>query len=179
MSEDRFLTAREILCIPEKDLPLIVLSRNYYSHFATEIGQTTKSLWNHFMWMIHPGKFATQDWIFHEVPVVDYLDGSYNLKFWTCSIWNSVRRLLLIRTIEDYLKLPWYRRQYDVLQILGIKLHIRKLQLPFWKICSDWADEIGVVDPRFIGHHMTPGEVNEWCKKTGDYVVYGKHVPND
>ncbi len=176
---DRLLTIDEVMNIPETDLPLIVLSRNYYSHFATEISEFQGSIWNHFMWAIHPGKVVTQGFLFKDVDFKNYLTGKHQLKFWTSSKWTSIRRLLLTRTLEDCLNQPWYLRRYDFLQILGIKLHIRKLQIPWLKICSDWADEIKLMDKTFLGEHMTPGEVNEWCKKQDTYSVYGRFYPND
>jgi len=177
--ESRFLSYGEILCIPESDLPLIVLSRNYYSLFATEISVFDHSIWNHFMWMIHPGKLVTQNIFLQEVPISTYLEGKHNLKFWTCDRWRNINKLLLIRTIEECLAKPWYMRRYDVLQLVGIKLGIRKLHIPWMSICSDWADKILIMDNQFIGNHMTPGEVNTWCKNTEGYVEYGKFVPND
>lgn len=176
---DRVLLYDEVINIPEEDLPLMVLSRNYYSHIATEITEFQGSVWNHFMWMIHPKKVVSQDMLLHEIGIENYLQGKHQLKFWASSKWGSINRLLLVRTLEDCLKKPWYKRRYDVLQILGIKLHLRKLQIPWMRICSDWADELKLMDKNFIGEHMTPGEVNEWCKKQETYSVYGKFYPND
>jgi hypothetical protein len=131
------------------------------------------------MWMVHPGKVISQNIILQEVPILSYMEGEYNLKFWTCTRWENINKLILIRAMEECLCKPWYKRRYDVLQILGIKLGIRKLQIPWMNICSDWADKISIMDNQFIGNHMTPGEVNTWCKNTEGYVEYGKFVPND
>jgi hypothetical protein len=120
-----YLDRKDVLGIKPEFLPLAVLSRGYYSHFATEISIFEHSIWNHFMWMIHPGMFATQDLLFHEVPAEEYLNGRYQLKFWTSLSWSIESRGKLIRTLEIELKKPWYLRQYDWLLILGIKFHLR------------------------------------------------------
>jgi hypothetical protein len=175
----RYLTREDVLNVPPECLPLAVLSRGYYSHFATEISQFQKSVWNHFMWMIHPGKLVTQDALFHEVPAEEYLTGRYQLKFWTSFHWTAEGRVRLARALEEALTRPWYKRQYDFLQILGIKLRLRQLQIPGLKICSDWANYTEILDPDFQGNHLTPGEVDEWFAKNEKYMVYGKFYPED
>lgn len=178
-NKSRLLTVSDVLIIPKEDLPLMVLSRNYYSRIATEISIFDRSLWNHFMWMAHPGKVVTQDMLLREVPIINYLNGKHSLKFWTCSSWPTLGKLAIIKTLEYHLSLPWYKRRYDILQILGIKLHLRRLQIPWLNICSDWADVASLADKRFNKKYITPGEVNEWCKSTEGYIEYGKFFPND
>lgn len=171
----------DVMNIKQDQLPLLVLSRSYYSHFATEISIFDKSVWNHFMWMIHPGKLVSQDAIFHEVPAEDYLSGKYQLKFWTSRSWSAQSRLTLIDALEDELAEPWWKHRYDVMQIIGIKLHIRMLQIPWMRICSDWADYIKVLDKEFAGKHLTPGEVDRWCRDQMQrgYEVSGRYYPLD
>jgi hypothetical protein len=173
-----YLDREDVLNIKEEFLPLAVLSRNFYSHFATEIGQFDKSVWNHFMWMIHPGKFVSQDWLFHEVPAEKYLEGKHMLKFWHSPTWAVPDRLSLIADLEACLKQPWYKRSYDFLQLIGIKIGLRKLNLPWLRICSDWADRFKKVDKDFEGKHLTPGESNKWCEnRCPPYEVFGRYYP--
>ena len=176
---DNWLTKEQVLNIPAKDLPLVVLSRGFYSRIAVEISRFDHSLYNHFMWMIHPGKFVSQDFLFREVPAKDYLQGKHQLKFWYSRSWLPQKKLMVIDAIEDELKKHWIKRRYDFLQIIGIKLHIRQLQIPWLHICSDRADYLKILDSRYQGKHLTPGEVNEWFKKCSGNEVYGKHTPDD
>lgn len=174
-----YLDKEEVLNLKKEDLPLIVLSRNYYSRIATEISVFDHSVWNHFMWMVHPGKIITQNWTFKEVPVEEYLKGQHQLKFWSSPSWSAQSRLMLQNQLEEELKKPWWKHRYDVLQIVGIKLHIRMLQIPWMKICSDWADCIKVLDKEFAGKHLTPGEVDRWCREQKNYQVFGRYFPLD
>ena len=177
-----YFDREDVLNIKQEDLPLIVLSRNYYSHFATEISVFDHTLWNHFMWMVHPGKFATQGVAFHEVPADQYLDGTYQLKFWSSKSWSAQSRILLQKQIEKELAEPWWKHRYDVLQILGIKLHLRMLQISWMQICSDWAEYIRTLDDEFRENsHRTPGEVDRWCLNQSHrgYDVFGRYYPLD
>lgn len=176
---DNWLTKEQVLNIPKNDLPLAVLSRGFYSHFATQISIFQRDLYNHFMWMVSPGKFVSQDFLFHEVSAEEYLQGEHQLKFWRGKNWSKVHKLKLISEIEEWLKKSWWKRRYDVLQLFGIALHIRQLQVPWLHICSDWAGMVNILDPSFPDGHLTPGEVNEWFKRNNNYEVYGKFTPDD
>jgi hypothetical protein len=132
------------------------------------------------MWMIHPGKFLSQDLILHEVPAEKYLKGEHQLKFWSSSEWTKNDRRLLIEDLENELKKPWWNHRYDVLQLIGIKFHLRLLQIPWMRICSDWGDRLKIVDPSFTGCHLTPGEINRWCdgREIDGYVAL-RYYPED
>ena len=64
-----FTSIDEVAAIPAKDLPLMVLSSNQRSFLSYAICARTSGQYNHFMWMIQPGQFATQDWWYRQVPV--------------------------------------------------------------------------------------------------------------
>ena len=180
MNNINWLTKEQIMNIPKEHLPLFVLSRYYFSRFATEISIFDRSLWNHTLWMIHPGKFVSQDFLFREVPAEKYLSGEHQLKFWHSLSWLPQKRLMVIDAMEEELKKNWFFRRYDFLQIIGIKLHLRQLQIPWLHICSDRADYLKILDSRYReGMHLTPGEVNEWFKKCSGNSVYGKFTPDD
>jgi hypothetical protein len=181
MKNDRiYFTKEEVLNITQDQLPLAVLSRNYYSNFAAEISRFDRSVWNHFMWMIHPGKFVSQDWVLHEVPAENYMKGEHQLKFWSSVNWREEDRRSLVRNLEDELSEPWWKNRYDVLQLLGIKFHIRGLQIPWMRICSDWGDRLKIVDRDFIGCHLTPGEINRWFEGRANLgYVAGRYYPED
>jgi len=175
----KYLTKGDVLNIPAECLPLAVLSRGYFSHFATEISIFEHSVWNHFMWMIHPGKFLTQDWILHEVPAENYLQGKHQLKFWHSTFWSDPRREMLIKALEKEVAKPWWSHRYDLLQLIGIRTGIRQLQIPWMRICSDWADFILLLDDAYEGKHLTPGEVNRWFESQPKYQPFGRFYPED
>jgi len=175
----KFLTKEEVLKITQEQLPLAVLSRNYYSTIAAEISCFDKTVWNHFMWMVHPGKFLTQDWILHEVPAEIYLQGKHQLKFWFSPFWPDSRRAMLIAALEKEVEKPWWKHRYDLLQLIGIRTGIRELQIPWMRICSDWADFILLLDDNYEGKHLTPGEVNRWFEGQPNYCPFGRFYPED
>jgi hypothetical protein len=87
-------------------------------------------------------------------------------------------RVKLIRTLEDELLKPRFKRQYDWLQILGIKFHLRQLNIHGPRICSDWPNFTGIIDPDFKGQHLTPVGVDQWFSGNDKYLVYGKFNPD-
>lgn len=160
--EKKYLNKKDVLCITQDQLPLAVLSRNYQSLFAAKISAFDKSVWNHFMWMVHPGKFLSQDWTLHEVPAENYLQGKHQLKFWNSPNWTTARKKILIAALEKEVAEPWWKHRYDILQLIGIRIGLRQLEIPWMQICSDWADFISLVDDNYEGKHLTPAEVNRW-----------------
>ena len=176
---DRYLTKLEVENIPQKDLPLIVLTDNAYSFFAWAIREHCHGVYNHFALMIHEGKFATQDMLFREVPSKDYLKGKHRLKFIHCPLWLPYKKRIFTEMINDELNRHWFHRRYDFLQLIGFLTGIRKLQIPWLRVCSDWADYIKVMDSNFpTGQHLSPIEINEYTKTHGNYKVYGRYVPD-
>ena len=172
------VTREQILAIPQEKLPLLVVSRNLYSHLATEIVRQRGGPYNHYMMMIHPKKVASQDLLFREIPINNYLKGEHLLKLWSCPYWLGIKRQRFIREIEEGLKKPWWLRGYDWLQILGYKLHLEKwIQLPILKVCSSWGDKIRILDSAYDLDNPTPEAINEWCKTQQGYKSF-KFIPD-
>jgi len=89
---DRITTnPNDVLTISKADLPLMVFSDNMRSFLSWGIKAHEHGCYNHFMWMIEPDKFISQDWILHEVPVEEYLKGKHRLKFVRGTNWNFIQ----------------------------------------------------------------------------------------
>jgi hypothetical protein len=172
------LTRQQVLNIDWSAFPLLVLSDNIRSTVAARIKSITKASYNHFMWRIAPGFFCTQDWILRSVPVSGYLD-AHRLKFWHNPNWTSDEKWLIINALRSDIRAPWWQRLYDPLQIIGLRLGLRWLQIPgVSRICSDHGDKLRLVDPGYNLVHPSPKEINDYCKSNPKYEVYGRYSPD-
>ena len=170
-----WLTKDEILNIPQEDLPLLVLSDNVRSFWSYAIKAHQRGSYNHLTWMASPGFLISQDWILHRVPVDKYLDGGHRLKFWTGKNWSAEGKAALCDHLNSQPDWPILKRLYDPIQILGIFIGLRWLQIPGFPICSDHADLIHMVDPAWQHRqHLSPPEVNRLLKQSANGRVYGR-----
>lgn len=176
-SSRRFLTEKQLSRIPRKDLPLLLLSDNQRSWISTAIKRHQEGYYNHLMWMHEPGYVVSQGWTIKEEPIDKYLL-THRLKFWTCNAWSVEDRLVIRKYLFGLTRLPWYKRMYDPLQILGKWIGLNWLQIPGnMRICSDHADILAVVDLNWaVGLHLSPPEVNRKMIESDRYRVYGRYV---
>ena len=174
--QNRLLTIDDIMGI--ELFPMIVFSDALFSWIGTAIKQHQAWSYNHAMWLKAPGVLASQDATFKQVPVTEYLQGEHRLKFWTNPLWSEEDRGKLLQAIEADLQLPWYRRLYDPLAIIGQALHMDWLQIPGVSICSDRAGYLSLVDPEYNLKHPDPADVNRWLDSRGIYDVYGRFIPD-
>jgi len=174
---ERWLSAQDVLNIPTKDLPLLVLSDNVRSFISWGIKAHESGMYNHLMLMIEPQLFATQNLMFCQEPVKNYLK-KHRLKFWHNPYWTNKERQALIRKVKKDLAQPWYKRIYDVVAIVGQAIHCESLQIPGIDICSDKAAYLKVVDPLYNLKHPSPPDVNRWMQKQTRYQVYGRYAPD-
>jgi len=171
-----FLSKKEILSIPADHLPLATLSYNHRSVIATLINIRRKSRYNHFMWMHKPGFFASQDLVYHEVPVKKYLK-SHELKLWYNPNWTNLERHKIKAKIDWWLKKPSYSTRYDWVAIIGQLVGLGKtINNPFTRICSDYGSFLKLVDPRYSLQSPAPDQVNRWLKNHSEYKVYGRYA---
>lgn len=180
MKMERITTdINEVLSIPKEDMPLMVLSDDLRSFIAWGIKHHEKGSYNHFMWAINPGKFVTQSWTFREVSMEKYLTGRHRLKFISSS-WNLYQKELIVNALKDNLSQSIFRRLYDPLQIVGIWLGIKWLQIPgHSRICSDFGGILKLTDPYYNLKHPSPTEVNRYTKNRQDtYSVYLRYIPD-
>jgi len=171
---------QKILDIPKEDLPLMVLSDNARSFFALLIRKHQKDCYNHFMFMISPGKFVSQDLTFREVPAENYLQGKHRLKFIRGSYWTQYHKVLIITKLRAMLLLPFWKRVYDPLQLIGIWLGIPWLQIPGPpRICSDYGFVLQETDDLYNLKHPSPTQINMFTKSHKDrYEVYMRFIPD-
>jgi len=177
---DRITTnPNDVLTISKADLPLMVFSDNMRSFLSWGIKAHEHGCYNHFMWMIEPDKFISQDWILHEVPVEEYLKGKHRLKFVRGTNWNFIQNTRIRIALRLALNKRWYKKLYDPLQILGIAVGFKWLQVPGLEICSDYGYVLKEINYNYDLVHPSPTEVNQYCKNNQDrYEVYLRYFPD-
>jgi hypothetical protein len=173
-----FLSRDDILAIPDELCPMIVMSDNLRSLFSWGIKVHSQGGYNHAMWLMPGGKFATQDSLFREVPVTDYFK-KHRLKLWHSPLWTREQRNKIMAGIYNDLDKPWYKRLYDPLAIVGQAICLDWIQTPGLDICSDKGKYIKIADPTYPLDHPDPEDINRWLESCGKrYQVYGRYVPD-
>lgn len=171
----RILTGDEILTIPKKDLPLLVLSFNYRNIISTLINIRKKSHYNHFMLYHRTGYFASQGTSFKSEPVENYLK-HHRLKFWYNPNWTEDDKVRMQNQIKKWLVMGTVRSRYDWIAIIGQLIGVYGLQNPYTRICSDYADVLESVDSDYNLRHPAPNDVNNWLSNNSQYQVYGRYI---
>jgi len=172
--------ALDVIRIPEKDFPFLALTDNMQSFFSAGIKLHEKGSYNHLMWYVAPNVFISQDWTLRRVPAKEYLSGNHRVKLITNPAWNIHERGLIKRYLNSEVGRPWYKRLYDPLQIVGLAVGLRWLQIPGRsRICSDYASVLRLVDENYDLEHPSPTEVNDYTKKNNHvYRVYMRFIPD-
>ena len=162
--------------IEQKDLPLLVLSDNLRSWVSARIKKHTHGSYNHLMWMVEPGKFISQNWMLQEQLIEKYFDG-YRIKLWHNPNWTSMQKIIITTMLANRVRAPWYKRLYDPLQIVGIRLGVRWLQIPGIRICSDHSDILKKIEPDWnFKTGPSPEEINRYLETRPEYKVFGRYM---
>ena len=171
----KILTSNEILNIPNKDLPLLVLSFNYRNVVSSLINMRKGSHYNHFMLYHKPRFFASQGASFKEEPVQNYMK-HHRLKFWYNPDWSNDDKQQMQNQIKKWLMMGTVRSRYDWMAIIGQLIGVKSFQNPYTRICSDYADVLETVDPNYDLKYPAPNDVNSWLMSQIKYKVYGRYI---
>ena len=176
------LTAEDVRKIPTSVMPLIVLSDNLRSFLSWGIKAHTKGCYSHVMMLIDTETLVSQDFpFFREVPVDKYLQGGHRLKFVGNSAWTNQQRLVMRLTAKRDARLPWWKRRYDLLGILGQFCGVESINVPWLNYCSEKvAGLIKIADPLLQMKHPSPDDMNWYMENNQNrgYYVYGRYAPD-
>lgn len=129
------------------------------------------------MIMIEPGYFVSQGLSYKKVPVEAYMKSNIRLKFWRFKTHNKEYNREIIEAVLKDLGLPWWKKRYDWLGIVGQFIPgrwTRKLNFMSRKYCSERvADYVRIIYPEFKNIHPTPSEINEFFKTKKEMVIKG------
>lgn len=162
-----------------EDFPLIVFSDHTSGVIEFLIKFRTKGTYNHVMIMRRPGFFASQGNTYSEVPIHRYMDKGNRLKFVEIAGLTPVQKELIKASIERKLKLPWYKKMYDWVGIVGQAIGIKEINICGLNYCSE--DVVCHLIP-LIEH--TEGQLKEAIASLpihgspDDLVEYFKLYPN-
>ena len=159
-----------------EDLPLICLSSHANNPIAWLIRLRTNSSYNHAMWLWRPGHFASQGLVFEDVPLQSYLRPKTKLKFWRIKNMTGAQKVNINDRIVKRINLPWWRRRYDFLGVLGQAVGLKFLNNPFTSYCSEViAADLSSIFSR-IPKHPSPEDLDTWFKAHPDLFEYVGHV---
>ena len=123
----------------------------------------TKGNYCHAMISRKPGWVCTQNDMFKEVPLSDYLTNTEGLKFWRIIGLTPDEFTLINSKIDADLNAPWYKRMYNYLGLFGQALHIPGISMPGQDICSQRDAEYLRLLPRLalvIPEHPSPAQLD-------------------
>jgi hypothetical protein len=165
--------------ITEADLPMVVFSSQAINFISWLIRWKTKGEYNHVMFMITPDTFASQGLTFDRVNIKEYLKPFNKMKFYKFKNLPAEKRIMLYDIINKRLALPWHKRRYDFLGIIGQALGIRWLNNPWMFFCSEQVvNDLKQAKIMELPAKANPEEINEMFKKRDDVEYYG-HWWND
>lgn len=157
--------------------PKLVFCDSAFGLFGFLIRRKTKGSYSHFMIEVGPGMVASQSFLFRLQDILDFK--FYHLKYVVGVHWTSEARQQIIDEINVRLKLPWYRKLYDIVGVLGHAIGLEKLNIPWLNFCSEWGRLVKIADPEFDLESPTPTDINEWTKARKDkYKVVGRYTPD-
>jgi len=173
--------------IKQEDLPLIVLSDKTSGVFSSFIKIWTKGYYNHIMWLHQEGLLASQGNTYSEVGLDRYMGPGMRLKFWKVKELTAVQGRLILTSIKQKLALPWYKKLYDWVGIIGQTIKIKVLSTPGLDYCSeDVPEHLKKLIP-YLGDenlkkvlinlptHGSPADLNRYFKENEEHFeMYGK-----
>lgn len=119
------------------DWPMICFSDHTSGLIEYAIKIRTRGIYNHVMWTIRPGYFVSQGNTYSEAKMERYMKKGNRLYFFKVVGLTEEQRALIKRSIERKLALPWYKKMYDWVGILGQAIGIKKLNIEGLNYCSE------------------------------------------
>jgi hypothetical protein len=116
--------------------PVIVFSDHSTSLISYLIKLRTKGTYNHVMTLISDNLVASQDVVFAEKDVKRYMNRKTRLLFVEMLISDEQKREYM-RSVEEKLALPWWKRRYDWYGILGQAVGITSFNSDKLNYCSE------------------------------------------
>lgn len=175
-------------------LPCFVFSDETSGLIEFLIKFRTKGDYNHVMLQCRPGFFASQGNTYSEAPLSRYMNKGKRLKYVEVLGLTPVQKKLVVASVNKKLALPWYRKLYDWLGIVGQATGLPWLNTPGLNYCSEDAPshfmfmaQLGLddADPKKaillgMGGHKSPQGLNEYMKKYPNvFHVVGKWEADD
>jgi hypothetical protein len=124
---------REIL---SNNMPLIVFSDHTSGLIEWVIKMRTKGLYNHVMLAMSKGKFVSQGNTYSEIGMERYMGRRNRLLFIEVLGLTNTQKKQMYTSVYSRIKLPWWKKGYDWLGIVGQAIGIKSLQIKGLNYCS-------------------------------------------
>jgi hypothetical protein len=177
----------KINSIPEMDFPLIVFSDHTSGLIAALIKTRTDATYNHVMWAVEPGMFASQGNTYSKVPFKRYMQRTSRLKFVKVIGLTAIQKRIILTSINRKLALPWYKKLYDWFGIFGQAVGIKSINVNGLNYCSedvalhltsivDYVADVAFYEAlSLVPLHGSPEDLNAYFKKYPKYfATYGR-----
>ena len=162
-------------------LGALVLTDNLWSFMSWRIKRHTHGRYQHVMWLAG-GQLYSQEWVLLRRGMSEFLNGNHRVKIITCTEWPEQRLKQARRLMDRKMRRPWWERLYDPLGILGQRLRLTWLQLPWLDYCSESvASVLNKIDQRFSNSHPSPADLNQvaQCLPDAKQYVYDPELSGD
>lgn len=170
----RALTMADLIAVPKRDCPIFIQSERPTGVLSALIKAATNGPDSHSMILMGEGKVATQGWVYRLADIQDF--SHCNMTVWWSYKWSLKNRAAAMELIRKRLALPWYKKRYDILGIIGQRLGLPDFNIPYLRYCSeDVAAILAFLDPHFRLEHPSPNTIREWFIKSPHMDVMGRY----
>ena len=164
--------------IKQSELPMPILIDNRRSWFSFKVKAHTGGNYNHIAIMHKYGVIASQDPKgYREIPIKNYMRPEFIMKFWHIKELTPIQRTQVIdEVIKDLRVGKWnWKNRYDWLGVIGQLIHVRWINDPWRKYCSERVRKYLINDPVkiWIPPHPTPSDINTVFNKSTKMEVRG------
>lgn len=146
-----------------QDGQLTFILCNDARHFLSFLIKWYTGNYNHIMVTRRPGWVCTQNDLYEEVPLSNYLISSEGLKFFRVADLTPDEFKIINDAISADLAKPWWMRIYDYVGIFGQILHQPWISIPGHYFCSKRCAEYLRLLPRLveiIPQEPSPSEID-------------------
>lgn len=123
--------------IKEDKFPFMVFSDHTSGLLEWIIKVRTTAQVNHAMWAHKPGYFASQGGTYSEVKMERYLKKGNRLYFVELKDFTLPQRQAILNSINEKLRLPWVKKRYDYLGLVGQAMGFKWINTPWLEYCSE------------------------------------------
>lgn len=142
------------------DLFNIVLVNNSQDFISWGIKGDTGANYNHAMIQRTVASVDSQETLFQNVPIKNYMIKSNMLKFWQINNLTETEWQILNKAVLADLALPWWKRFYNYLGIFGQFSRLTWISCPGTFFCSQRVAKYLRLLPRFasvLPENVSPG----------------------
>ena len=161
------------LDLTQEDMPVFVFSDDRRSFIGWAIKAHSKGNYNHIMIMVNPCRVVTQGGTYKEIPIKRYMKPFIHLKFWKCHNITPAEAYQIFNKVGKDLKLPWWRKLYDFIGIVGHLVGVRWVNIPWLSYCSERVLSYVRVILKDVESRQSPAELNELFKKEKRMTLIG------